>query len=116
MRYKTVKENRFNYDLRPQTLYKIWKALWREDQTKYFFVYVYRGLKLKMLPDHVINVARSLSEEDMTNLQLVLSFTNNLSREEKYKKIEEIFTDYGLPIEGLNSQQIIGFANFVNNI
>jgi hypothetical protein len=115
MSYKTISENRFIVAT-PQELFKVFKALCREGLYLPFIVYFWRNLKIMSLPDHIINVARQLDREQMLALQLSLRAISEEDRLSRFKLIEEILGDYGLPTDGLSQRQIIGFANFVNSL
>lgn len=114
MVYKTIKENKFTV-LTFYELYKMVKALYREKFYTAIPKLFLRNLKLMTLP-WILNLSQYLSVEQMYDLQTTLAGVNESDRENKFRRIEEILGDYGLPVETLSRKQIIGFADFVNNL
>lgn len=114
MIYKTIKESKFTV-LTLYELNKAVRALYRERLYSAIPKLFLRNIKLMTLP-YILNLSKYLTVEQMYDLQTTLSYVNETDREKRFKKIEEILSDYGLPVETLTKKQIIGFANFVNNL
>ena len=83
--------------------------------------YIY---KMASLPTYFYNLQKSLTPEQFYSLQQELANqrgmnifqipSDKLNRASlEYKRIEEILGDYGLPVENLETKQLINFAKFV---
>ena len=97
------------------TTYKVITALFREGLYQEIFRFLYRKIKIMGLPNFVVNLSQYLSVEDMTELQLSIKSIQEKEREDYFRRLEQIFGDYGLPISTLSKKQILGFAKFVQS-